>query len=115
MEAPLRVKILIRRYELPDFKIVWSIPRRQNLTIADLLVKINQIAPLESGEWGLEDYAVEVLSFGADGFECLHYQIATEILRDEDQVLYVSLNHSIKPFSYLIHLFCQSKDSASPL
>ncbi|KAI9842540.1 MAG: hypothetical protein M1838_003084, partial [Thelocarpon superellum] len=43
--------------------------------------QVNETFPLEAGEWGLEDYVVEV-----EGFECVHYHEVDAILRDGDQV-----------------------------
>jgi len=39
---------------------------------------------MESGGWGLEDYAVEV-----DGFEVLHFQEVERVIREGDEVVYV--------------------------
>ncbi|KLJ08752.1 hypothetical protein EMPG_15820 [Blastomyces silverae] len=68
------------------------------LTIAQLLEDVNEVIPLETqveedvgtgggigggvGQWGLEDYAVEVM-----GFECLHYMEVDGLLRDGDEVV----------------------------
>lgn len=63
------------------------------LTIAQLLEDVNEVIPLEThvedgigdaGQWGLEDYAVEVM-----GFECLHFMEVDGLLRDGDEVVYV--------------------------
>lgn len=69
-------------------------------TIAQLLEDINQVIPLEtvpvapvadgglavgheaSGQWGLEDYVVEI-----GGFECLHFMEVEGLLRDGDEVV----------------------------
>ncbi|KAJ5096313.1 hypothetical protein NUU61_005669 [Penicillium alfredii] len=63
-------------------------------TIAQLLEDVNEVVPLEtepsmfdpeySGQWGLEDYVVEV-----GGSECLHFMEVDGILRDGDEVMYV--------------------------
>ncbi len=48
---------------------------------------MNEVIPLESEDWGLEDYAVEVA-----GFECLHFwEIGGVggVLRDGDVVWFV--------------------------
>ncbi|OAT08053.1 hypothetical protein BDBG_04047 [Blastomyces gilchristii SLH14081] len=68
------------------------------LTIAQLLEDVNEVIPLETqveedsgsgggigggaGQWGLEDYAVEVM-----GFECLHFMEVDGLLRDGDEVV----------------------------
>lgn len=61
-------------------------------TIAQLLEDVNEVIPLEtepqlfddesSGQWGLEDYVVEV-----GGSECLHFMEVEGLLRDGDEVL----------------------------
>ena len=39
------------------------------------------------GQWGLEDYVVEV-----NGFECLHFMSVDGLLREGDEVVYVTLS-----------------------
>ncbi|RAK77124.1 uncharacterized protein BO72DRAFT_477559 [Aspergillus fijiensis CBS 313.89] len=61
-------------------------------TFAQLLEDVNEVIPLEtesvqfdeecSGQWGLEDYVVEV-----GGSECLHFMEVDGLLRDGDEVL----------------------------
>ncbi|PKX90316.1 uncharacterized protein P174DRAFT_507055 [Aspergillus novofumigatus IBT 16806] len=61
-------------------------------TVAQLLEDVNEVVPLEtepaifdsesSGQWGLEDYAVEV-----GGSECLHFMEVDGLLRDGDEVV----------------------------
>ena len=53
-------------------------------TISQFLEQVNEVVPLESEDWGLEDYAVEV-----GGFECLHFAElggAQGVLREGDVV-----------------------------
>ena len=52
-------------------------------TVAQLLEQVNEIIPLESEDWGLEDYAVEV-----EGFECLHFSETSKVLKEDDEVWY---------------------------
>ncbi|QSS56485.1 hypothetical protein I7I53_04710 [Histoplasma capsulatum var. duboisii H88] len=74
------------------------------LTIAQLLEDVNEVIPLEThvedgiggsdgigdaGQWGLEDYAVEVM-----GFECLHFMEVDGLLRDGDEVVIRALQLS---------------------
>ena len=67
----------------------------QGYTVAQLLEDVNQVIPLETdsnvaageddslgGQWGLEDYVVEV-----GGFECLHFMNVEGLLREEDHVV----------------------------
>ncbi|PWY78133.1 hypothetical protein BO94DRAFT_626712 [Aspergillus sclerotioniger CBS 115572] len=68
-------------------------------TIAQLLEDVNEVVPLEtepalfdsecSGQWGLEDYVVEV-----GGSECLHFMEVEGLLRDGDEVLIRALQMS---------------------
>ncbi|PGH14569.1 hypothetical protein AJ80_05889 [Polytolypa hystricis UAMH7299] len=61
-------------------------------TIAQLLEDVNEVIPLETqmeedcqpgdGQWGLEDYTVEV-----NGFECLHFMEIDGLLRDGDEAV----------------------------
>ena len=61
-------------------------------SIAKLLEDVNEVVPLEteprllgdksSGQWGLEDYVVEVA-----GSECLHFMEVEGLLRDGDEVV----------------------------
>lgn len=64
-------------------------------TFAQLLEDVNEVVPLEtepsvfdpefSGQWGLEDYVIEV-----GGSECLHFMEVEGLLRDGDEVVYVT-------------------------
>ncbi|KAL2864911.1 uncharacterized protein BJX67DRAFT_383330 [Aspergillus lucknowensis] len=68
-------------------------------TIAQLLEDVNEVIPLEteprlfgdesSGQWGLEDYVVEV-----GGSECLHFMEVEGLLREGDEVLIRALQIS---------------------
>ncbi|KAJ5144706.1 hypothetical protein N7448_002098 [Penicillium atrosanguineum] len=61
-------------------------------TIAQLLEDVNEVVPLETepsmfdpefgGQWGLEDYVVEIA-----GSECLHFMEVDGLLRDGDEVV----------------------------
>ncbi len=88
--SDIRLRLVIRRHTVPDVKLVWPCSPSDDLTIAKLLGQVNEVVPLEGGEWGLEDYAVELGDgSNAASFECLHFQLVSRILKDEDQVLYV--------------------------
>ncbi|KAL2808945.1 hypothetical protein BJX63DRAFT_14120 [Aspergillus granulosus] len=68
-------------------------------TIAQLLEDVNEVIPLEtqprlfedesSGQWGLEDYVVEV-----GGSECLHFMEVDGLLREGDEILIRALQIS---------------------
>lgn len=85
----LRLRLLVRRNGVPDVKLVWPCTPSDDLTIAKLLTDVNDVIPLESTEWGLEDYTVELGDGTAStaSFECLHFQLVSRTLKDEDQVL----------------------------
>ncbi|KKK25141.1 hypothetical protein AOCH_001835 [Aspergillus ochraceoroseus] len=71
----------------------------EGYTVAQLLEDVNEVIPLEteprlfdhesSGQWGLEDYVVEV-----GGSECLHFMEVQGLLRDGDEVLIRALQIS---------------------
>ena len=94
-QDPLRLRVTVQRHGIPDVKFVWPCARAAaDLSVAQLLAQINEVVPLEGGEWGLEDYAVELVGpAGEDGlgrgYECLHFQQVQQILKDEDQIVYV--------------------------
>lgn len=77
--------------------ILWTVADDEKAgipTISKLLEQINDVVPLESTDWGLEDYVVSI-----NGFECLHFSRVDEVLKDEDEVVYVKTllakSHSI--------------------
>lgn len=86
MASPLRLRLVVRRNGLPETNIIWPVAVENKPTIAKLLEDVNQILPLESADWGLEDYAVELK--GSDGtfYECLHFQPVQSVLKEDDQV-----------------------------
>lgn len=85
----MRLRLTVKRHGLPDAAVVWAIETSENPTISQLLEQVNDIIPLESdGEWGLEDYAVEV-GGKERNYECLHFQPVTSILHEDDEVMYV--------------------------
>ncbi|CAK7274285.1 hypothetical protein SEPCBS119000_006090 [Sporothrix epigloea] len=84
----LRLRLHIQRNGVPDARIVFLAATTENTTVAQLLEQVNDIVPLESPDWGLDDYVVEIpLSSASPSkrFECLHYQIANKLFdRDEE-------------------------------
>ncbi|KAJ3938385.1 uncharacterized protein N0V96_011633 [Colletotrichum fioriniae] len=87
MEKDLRLRLVVRRHAVPDVKLLWNVTANDDLTISKLLALVNDVVPLESGEWGLEDYAVELKDASGDGFECVHYHLVSKVLKDDDQVI----------------------------
>lgn len=83
----IRLRLVIRRHGLPEIKLLWPCSSAEDVTIAKVLEQVNEVVPLESGEWGLEDYAVELEDGKGGSFECLHFQQVGRILKDEDQVM----------------------------
>ncbi|KAL9579297.1 MAG: hypothetical protein Q9212_005193, partial [Teloschistes hypoglaucus] len=87
----MRLQLTIQRHGLPSARIIWAtdlIPvstgtTGSDATISQLLEQINDIIPLESTDWGLEDYTIEV-----GGFECLHFSQASRVLKEDDNVTY---------------------------
>ena len=96
----IRLRLVIRRHAVPEVKLVWPCTATEDLTIAKLLVDIHEVVPLESGEWGLEDYAVELADGQGGSFECLHFQKVIKVLKEGDQVVYV--NHCLRPRARLL-------------
>lgn len=87
MEKDLRLRLVVRRHGVPDVKLLWNATANEDLTISKLVAEVNEVIPLESGEWGLEDYAVELKDASGDGFECVHYHLVSKVLKEDDQVL----------------------------
>lgn len=79
----MRLRLDIQRHELPAVKILINVPSEPT-TISKLLELVNDLVPLESDGWGLEDY---VVSMG--DYECVHYLDANTILKEDDAVSYV--------------------------
>lgn len=73
---------------MPDIPIIWDIDTENAApTISMLLEEVNDIIPIESGDWGLEDYAVEIKGEDGVNFECLHFQPVAKVLRKDDKVV----------------------------
>lgn len=101
----MRLQISIHRNTLPPVHLLYN-TRRQDAshpsitTIADLLSALDALVPLESadGEWGLEDYVVEVLPISADHhytqpYECFHFQEIRDVLKEDDEVVIRGLSN----------------------
>lgn len=84
-----RLRLVVRRHAFPEVKLVWPCVATEDFTVSKLLVQVNEVIPLESRDWGLEDYAVELSDGKGESFECLHFQQVGKILKEDDQVLYV--------------------------
>ena len=85
----MRLQLTVQRHRLPPVKVLYHVGLTRltstaagpNLTISQFLEQVNEVVPLESGCWGLEDYAVEVR-----GFECLHFSELSQVLKEDDEV-----------------------------
>jgi hypothetical protein len=81
----MRIKLSVCRYRLPTVSLLWNVPQDQanaGTTITFLLAKIDEIIPLETDTWSLEDYTVEI-----GGFECLHFQPISSVIKEDDHVV----------------------------
>ncbi|CCU77169.1 hypothetical protein BGHDH14_bgh01367 [Blumeria hordei DH14] len=84
----MRLRISIRRNGLPETFIVWAIDTTSAPTVYQLLEEVNEIIPIESdGEWGLEDYSVELKGVNGANYECLHFQSIAEVMKEDDEIL----------------------------
>lgn len=94
----MRLQVSVRRHALPATNIIFttgtgplSKTLAPNSTVTDFLYDVNDLVPLESadGEWGLEDYVVEVQTTADQEtyYECLHYQTIGSVLREDDEVI----------------------------
>ncbi|MDI1490141.1 MAG: hypothetical protein OHK93_001341 [Ramalina farinacea] len=82
----MRLRLTVQRQGLPSTFVLWDVrqssgPQGPGLTISQFLDQVNDVIPLEGGDWGLEDYALEV-----GGFECLHFTELRNILKEDDEV-----------------------------
>ena len=85
----MRLQLTIQRHALPPTNILWTVQAQDptstsahaSATISQLLEDVNDIVQLETENWGLEDYVVEV-----GGYECLHFQPIVSVLKEDDKV-----------------------------
>ena len=78
----MRLRLVVSRHSLPDTRVLWNIDTSSSPTIYQLLEQVNEIIPIESGEWGLEDYTVQ-----SNGFDCIHYKGVSELCKEDEEVL----------------------------
>ncbi|KAI1501340.1 hypothetical protein F5X99DRAFT_382930 [Biscogniauxia marginata] len=88
----MRLRLVVRRNGLPEARLVWDVRLEDNPTIAKLLEQLNEDVPLEGGQWGLEDYVVELHDDDGTSFECLHYQPVRNVLKPDDRVFIRALD-----------------------
>lgn len=85
----LRLRLVVQRHALPEVRVVFAVSLDNDPTIANLLEQVNEIIPLESNDWGLEDYTVQLRDANGHAFDCLHFQHVSAILNNDEVVLYV--------------------------
>ncbi|KAF2401885.1 hypothetical protein EJ06DRAFT_581108 [Trichodelitschia bisporula] len=80
--VPMRLFVEVCRHGLPPSLVTWLVnDDNKHLTVAGLLSEIDQVFSLESEEWSLEDYILEL-----NGFECLQWQYVRDVLHADDQI-----------------------------
>ncbi|KAL8397989.1 hypothetical protein RB594_004632 [Gaeumannomyces avenae] len=86
MANNMRLRLVVRRHGLPDTRVLFSISLDGDPTIAYFLELVNATVPLESDDWGLDDYAVELRNPAGGAFEALHFQTVASILQQDEEV-----------------------------
>ncbi|RSL97180.1 hypothetical protein CEP52_011051 [Fusarium oligoseptatum] len=97
----IRLRLVVRRHAVPEVKLVWPCVASDDLTVSKLLAQVNEVIPLESGDWGLEDYAVELADDKGDSFELLHFQQVGKVLKADDQVFVWAFPLALAQYSRL--------------
>jgi hypothetical protein len=82
----MRLRLIVRRHGLPETPIIWNVDL-ETITISQLLEQVNDAIPIESGDWGFEDYAVELKGSNGVNYECLHYQVVGKVMKEDDEVM----------------------------
>ncbi|KAL1845750.1 hypothetical protein VTK73DRAFT_451 [Phialemonium thermophilum] len=82
----LRLRLVVRRHGLPEVRVVFPVSLDHEPTVAKLLEQVNETVPLESTDWGLEDYVVELRDREGTAFECLHFQPLRSVLLPDEEV-----------------------------
>lgn len=83
----LRLRLVVKRHGIPEDRVMFAVQLDTDPTISNLLEQVNEVFPLESNDWGLEDYAVELRDATGRGFDCLHFQQVSVILKNDEEVL----------------------------
>lgn len=86
-EKNLRLRLVVRRHALPEVRVIFNVSLDNDPTIVKLLEQVNDVFPLESDDWGLEDYVVELRDSDGHSFECMHFQGVANILEKNEEVL----------------------------
>lgn len=83
----MRIRLVVRRHSLPETRIIFTIPLDDNPTIASFLELVNGVIPLESEDWGLEDYVAELHDPDGNAFDCLHFQRVADVIKPDEEIL----------------------------
>ncbi|RYP10163.1 hypothetical protein DL765_008196 [Monosporascus sp. GIB2] len=84
----IRLRVVVQRNGLPEDRFMLPLSVEDDPTVAKLLEHVHSnYFPLESDQWGLEDYAVYRQSSDGTRFECLHFSAIRTLFRDDDRVL----------------------------
>ncbi|KAJ1326200.1 transcriptional regulator ATRX [Microdochium nivale] len=85
-DATMRLRVVVLRNGLPETRYMLPVPLDGNPTIAKLLELVNGCTPIESDDWGLDDYVVELPAPDGSRNECLHFHPIRAVLKEDDQV-----------------------------
>ncbi|RYP40441.1 hypothetical protein DL767_001677 [Monosporascus sp. MG133] len=87
-DKSIRLRVVVQRNGLPDNRFMLPLSLEDDPTVAKLLEHVHSnYFPLESDQWGLEDYVVFRQSSDGSLFECLHFSAIRSLFRDDDQAL----------------------------
>jgi hypothetical protein len=81
----MRLRLIVERNELPATCVAWFMP--PDCSAAQLLIDVNNVIPLESEHWSLDDYVVEVPGQSHMHYELLHYEVLKYVLEDDSELL----------------------------
>lgn len=87
MEKNLRLRLVVRRHGLPEVRVLFNVPLTHEPTISRLVELVNETIPLETADWGLEDYTVELHDPKGHAFEFMHFQSVADVLEKDEEVL----------------------------
>lgn len=82
----MRLRVTVKRYGLPDLPIVWPV-ESGSIMISQFLEAIHDAIPIESRDWGTDDYAVYLKGANGADYECLHYQLLDKVFKEDDEVM----------------------------
>lgn len=83
----MRLRLVVRRHALPETRIIFTVSLDEDPGIADLIEYVNGVVPLESDDWGLEDYVAELHDAEGNAFDLLHFQRVASVLKPDEEVL----------------------------